>query len=103
MEGGIPTGPVYSLDRVFADPQVRQQGMVEEIDHPGRRRAEAALEPIRMDAFEGRTVRTPPPLLGEHNRDVLAEYGFPAEAIAALEARRGHRRRERVTRPPPQR
>jgi len=86
MEGGIPTGPVYSLDRVFADPQVRQQGMVEEIMHPTVGALKLLSNPIRMDAFEGQTVRTPPPLLGEHNRDVLSEYGFPAEAIAELEA-----------------
>ena len=86
MEGGIPAGPVYSLDKVFADPQVRQQGMVEEIEHPTVGALKLLSNPIRMDAFEGRTVRTPPPLLGEHSREVLKEYGFSADAIAKLEA-----------------
>ena len=39
-----------------------------------------------MGAFEGKSVRTPPPLVGEHNVQILAEYGFSAEEIAALDA-----------------
>ena len=85
-EGGIPAGPVYSLDKVFADPQVRQQGMVEEIEHPVIGALKLLSNPMRMDAFEGSTVRTPPPLLGEHNRDVLRDYGFSADDIAKLES-----------------
>ena len=85
-EGGIPAGPVYSLDKVFADPQVRQQGMVEEIEHPVIGALKLLSNPMRMDAFEGSTVRTPPPLLGEHNRDVLRDYGFSADNIAKLES-----------------
>ena len=34
MEGGVPSGPIYSLDKVFNDPQVIDQGMVERIQHP---------------------------------------------------------------------
>ena len=71
-ERGIPAGPVYTLDRVFADPQVLQQGMVEEIEHPVIGALKLLSNPMRMDSFEGSTVRTPPPLLGEHNRDVLS-------------------------------
>ena len=85
-EAGVPAGPVYALDQVFADPQVRQQGMVEEIEHPVIGALKLLSNPIRMDAFEGGTVRKPPPLLGEHNRDVLRDYGFCADDIAKLES-----------------
>ena len=86
MDGGVPAGPVYSLDRVFADPQVQQQGMVEEIVHPTVGALQLLSNPIRMDAFDGRTVRTPPPLLGEHNLAVLKEYGLNDDDIAKLES-----------------
>lgn len=85
MEGGVPAGPVYSLDQVFADPQVVQQGMVEEIEHPTAGPLKLLANPMRMDAFEGRSVRTPPPQVGEHNRAILAEYGLSAKEITALE------------------
>ena len=51
-EAGVPAGPVYTLDQVFADPQVREQGMVEEIEHPVIGALKLLSNPIRMDAFE---------------------------------------------------
>ena len=86
MEAGVPAGPVYSLDQVFADPQVVQQGMVESIQHPTIGNLELLANPMKMEAFEGRSVRRPPPRVGEHNRVVLAEYGFSTDEIAALES-----------------
>lgn len=86
MEAGVPSGPIYTLDNVFADPQVQEQGMVEEIQHPVVGNLKLLSNPMRMDAFDGKTVRMPPPLLGEHNRAVLEEYGFSSEAIDELEA-----------------
>ncbi|MCE2482099.1 MAG: hypothetical protein J4F33_04270 [Alphaproteobacteria bacterium] len=49
-------------------------------------RADDRMLDLRMDAFEGGTVRKPPPLLGEHNRDVLRDYGFCSDDIAKLES-----------------
>ena len=60
--------------------------MVEEIEHPVIGALKLLSNPMRMDAFEGGTVRTPPPLLGEHNREVLRDYGFSADDIAELES-----------------
>ncbi|MEE2688919.1 MAG: CoA transferase [Pseudomonadota bacterium] len=84
MEGGVPAGPVYSLDKVFNDPQVAAQGMVEGIDHPTIGTLDLLANPIKMEAFEGQSVRLPPPLIGEHNEQVLADYGFSAKEIADL-------------------
>ncbi|NKB55652.1 MAG: CoA transferase [Alphaproteobacteria bacterium] len=84
IAAGIPAGPVYSIDEVFADPQVVHQNMVEEIDHPKLGRIKQLSNPLRMDAFEGRTVRTPPPGLGEHTRAVLTEAGYSDAEIDAL-------------------
>ncbi len=80
----IPAGPVYTVDEVFADPQVVHQNMVEEVDHPKLGRIKQLANPLRMDAFEGKTVRTPPPGLGEHTRAVLTGAGYADSEIDAL-------------------
>ncbi len=84
IEAGIPAGPVYTMDEVFADPQVIHQNMVEEVDHPELGRIKQLSNPLRMDSFEGRTVRTSPPGLGQHSRAVLTEFGYGEADIDEL-------------------
>ena len=86
MESGVPSGPIYSLDKVFTDPQVIDQGMVERVLHPTIGDLDLLANPIKMSSLKGKSVRTPPPLIGEHNDQILAEYGFSTEEIAALDA-----------------
>ncbi len=86
MEHGVPSGPIYSLDKVFNDPQVIDQGMVERVLHPTIGDLDLLANPMKMGAFEGKSVHRPPPLVGEHNVQILAEYGFSAEEITALDA-----------------
>jgi crotonobetainyl-CoA:carnitine CoA-transferase CaiB-like acyl-CoA transferase len=77
VEKGIPSGPIYALDQVFADPQVVHGGMVEEVAHATLGPIRLLSNPLRMDGFEeGKTVRLPPPEIGEHSRDILAAFGF---------------------------
>ena len=85
MNEGIPSGPIYSLDKVFNDPQVINQSMVETIQHPTIGTLELLANPMKMDAFEGKSVRLPPPLVGEHNQMILKDYGFTNEEISTLE------------------
>lgn len=84
MEAGIPAGPVYTLDQVFADPHVRDTGMTEEIAHPALGTLRLLAGPVKLDAHEGRTVRGHPPLLGEHSRSVLEGFGLGSGEIEAL-------------------
>ena len=84
MEAGIPAGPVYTLDQVFADPHVQATGMTEEVAHPVLGALRLLAGPVRLDAHEGRTVRRHPPVLGEHSREVLEGLGLGAAEIAAL-------------------
>lgn len=83
---GLPAGPIYDLQDVFADPHVQQAGLVEEIDHPLLGKLRQLASPIRMDALDDRSVRTPPPLLGEHSLAVLRDWGFDEARIAGLTA-----------------
>jgi crotonobetainyl-CoA:carnitine CoA-transferase CaiB-like acyl-CoA transferase len=83
---GIPAGPIYNLAEVFADPQVRYCGMVEEIDHREIGSLRQVATPIRMDASGTQTCYRAPPLLGEHTREVLIECGIAPARIEALAA-----------------
>lgn len=81
---GIPAGPIYNLAEVFADPQVRHSGIVEEIEHSEIGTLKQVASPIKMEMLGPYTSYRAPPLLGEHTIEVLGEYGIAAERIAAL-------------------
>ena len=81
---GIPAGPIYTLDRALADPQVIQQRLVETVQHPALGALQLLANPIKLEAFQNGSVRTPPPALGQHNEEVLREVGLSAGEIADL-------------------
>jgi crotonobetainyl-CoA:carnitine CoA-transferase CaiB-like acyl-CoA transferase len=81
----VPAGPINDLAQVFADPQVRSRGMVAEVAHPHRQSLELVASPIKLSATPAQT-RRPPPLLGEHTDDVLAELGVDAAQRARFRA-----------------
>ncbi len=73
-ERGIPAGPVRFLEEVFDDPQVQANGLVSELEHRdvGRLRMVGPLASFSETPLEA----TPPPALGQHTDDILAELGF---------------------------
>jgi crotonobetainyl-CoA:carnitine CoA-transferase CaiB-like acyl-CoA transferase len=66
-----------------ADPQALARGMVVELDHPRAGATRTLGLPIKLSATPGRVAR-PAPLLGQHTREVLAEFGFSASEIETL-------------------
>lgn len=81
---GIPAGPINKLSDVFTDPQVQHCRLVEEVQHPLLGALRQVANPIKMDAFKDGSIRTPPPLLGEHTYEVLAEFGFAPDHLQQL-------------------
>jgi crotonobetainyl-CoA:carnitine CoA-transferase CaiB-like acyl-CoA transferase len=75
----IAAGPVYELDEVFIDPQVKHLGLIAEVEQPGYGKARMLGFPVRASATPA-AIRRPAPLLGEHTAEVLGEIGVtPAE------------------------
>ncbi len=84
IEAGVQAGPVYTLDQVFEDPQVKHLGLAEEINHPVIGVLRQLSNPLRMENVGEKTVKTPPPLLGEHSEAVLRDFNMRDDEIAAL-------------------
>ncbi len=72
-QAGVPCGPINDLDQVFADPQVQARGTRIRMAHPLAGEVNLVANPIRLSRTPV-DYRRPPPLLGEHNREVLADW-----------------------------
>jgi len=79
----VPCGPLYSIEEVFADPQVQHEGMAVEVEHPKMGSVRLSTNPVNL---RGTAIRYEhaPPLLGEHTEEILARLGYDAEKIKEL-------------------
>ena len=82
---GVPCGPVYRMDEVFADPQVRHLAMTQNVRHPVLGPLTLVRNAVRMTGEPG-TVRTPSPDPGDHTAEVLTGLGYSPVEIAELRA-----------------
>lgn len=82
-EQGVPCGPIYSVDQVFADAQVKHQGMAVKVRHKKLGEIELVGQPIHMSRTPWK-MRTGAPEAGEHTSAVLAEIGYSEAEIEAL-------------------
>jgi crotonobetainyl-CoA:carnitine CoA-transferase CaiB-like acyl-CoA transferase len=81
---GVPAAPIQTVDRVLSDPQVRQRGMVVELEHGRLGRLPTLGTPIKVAGAPAFIVASPP-RLGEHTDEVLATLlKYPDERIDAL-------------------
>ncbi len=85
LEAGIPAGPILTYPQAFGSEHAKARGMRMEIDHPVEGKVPNIGFPVKLSGTP-QQVRRHPPLLGEHNDEVLAELGIGPAERAALEA-----------------
>ncbi len=85
IEADIPVMPVHDLESILDDPHLVATDFFQAVEHP----SEGSIRSMRVAATWSRTPAEPQrlaPRLGEHGREILAEAGFNANEIAALES-----------------
>ena len=89
VDAGLPAGPINTLEEVFADPQVRHCGLVEDVPHRVLGQVRQVPTPVFNASKDGKpaareATRHAPPALGEHSVEVLRETGFSESELYAL-------------------
>lgn len=86
-EHGVLHGPVWNVEQLVTSDLIRDHGLIEEVDHPVFGQLPVIRAPI---SYSGREVKvtSPPPLLGQHTRDILLGLGYTDDDVDDL-AKRG--------------
>ncbi len=79
----VPAGPIYRMDEVFADPQVRHLGIAQTVHHPERGDIALVGQPVVLSRTPA-SITAPLSDKGAHSDDILAQAGFSGEQIALL-------------------
>lgn len=83
---GVPCGPIYSVDQVFQDAQVKHLGMAQPVHHPDLGDIELVGQPFTLSRHHN-PLRTATPSRGQNTAEVLGELGLSGKEIADLQAR----------------
>ena len=84
-DAGVPSGPIYTIDQMFDDPQVKHLGLAAPVPTGSQdgRPLTVVAQPFSMSRTPSKMV-APPPDFGEHNDEVLKEFGFSTQEIDGL-------------------
>ena len=85
-EAGVPCGPIYTIDKMFADPQVQTLGMAQPVVHPELGRQELVGQGVNLSRTPAQ-MRRHAPDSGQHTREILEQFGYDAAAIEDLKKR----------------
>ena len=84
-QAGVPSGPIYNIDQVFADEQVKHLGIAQDAKKPNGETQTFIGQPFALSRTPSKIVATPPEQ-GQHTDEVFKEFGFSESEIAALHA-----------------
>jgi crotonobetainyl-CoA:carnitine CoA-transferase CaiB-like acyl-CoA transferase len=84
-KAGVPCGPIYTMDQVFADPQVQHLGVPVEVNSRSLGKFQVVNNAVRLSRTPA-TMAAAAPEIGEHTDEVLGELGYGAKEVAALRA-----------------
>jgi formyl-CoA transferase len=80
---GVPCGPIYTIDQVFADPQVQHLGAATKVRHPRLGEYRIVNQAVKLSRTPA-SIPVAPPEMGEHTQEVLKELGYTAADIETL-------------------
>jgi crotonobetainyl-CoA:carnitine CoA-transferase CaiB-like acyl-CoA transferase len=84
-KAGIPAGPIYHVDEMFADPQVEHLNMAVPVHHPIRGDIRLVGEPVTLSRTPAK-IATPIAEMGAHTDEILAEVGVTGDEVSRLRA-----------------
>lgn len=79
-KAGVPCGPIYNIEQVYADPHVQQRQMEVPLEHPTAGNIRNIGVPVKLSDTPG-SVRTPAPTLGQHSVETLTQFGYTTAQI----------------------
>jgi len=80
---GVPCGPIYRIDEMFADAQVQHLGMTRCVSNPAIGEFDIVRNCVNLSRAPDQPYRATPER-GEHSDEILGELGYDAQAIARL-------------------
>jgi crotonobetainyl-CoA:carnitine CoA-transferase CaiB-like acyl-CoA transferase len=84
-ENKLPAGPVLTPQQALDDAHVAAADFIQQVDYPGAPSPIPYVRPVELSGHSAEIARRPP-LLGEHNDELLGELGFSAAEIDGLRA-----------------
>ena len=81
----MPCGPIYTIDRMFDDPQVKHLGLAAPVTSPTHGEQHVVGQAVNMSRAP-RTIRSATPELGQHTDEILSSLGYDDDAIVRLRA-----------------
>jgi crotonobetainyl-CoA:carnitine CoA-transferase CaiB-like acyl-CoA transferase len=82
-EADIPAAPINTVSEAVNDEQTRARSLIVQIEHPAMGTAKSIANPIRFSNMPV-SYRLPPPLLGEHTREILESLGYTSEEAKSM-------------------
>jgi len=83
-DAGVPCGHINNIEQVWNDPQIQHHGMARSVEHSTLGPMRVVNQPVSLSRAENNAWRATPER-GEHNTEILKEFGFDDDEIRALE------------------